>query len=998
MPNRPPSTTSLRSYVILANIVVLCVVTAVVGLQARADRQQVLDEAGAHTLNLANALAEHSRQTLATIDLGLRGVAQAVREAPPGTQQAALLHESLAQRQAVSAATFAFFVLDQDGRLAATSRTPRPDPVDLSEYPEFKVHATQAGNTLYIGPPRKGRIGFAAGRWIVNVTRRIDHPDGRFAGVAAASVSLDQMLSFYDALRLGRDGVVGLYSPEGLLIVRSPFVEDYVGRDFGDHAIFREVMSRKERGLYRSTYSTDGITRLSAFRRVADGSAIVYVGVGQDEVLAPWRDRLMVQAGIGALAVLMFAGASVIALAYITRRQAWERQRSMRLQAIADASTRLVRAPDIDGVLRQAADSARSLIGAHHAVASLTSDEHLRQAGHAVSVSDRYAAQPPVREPGDAAGLHRLVCETNQPVCLTREQVHPHWTNLPTQDPAHPSLRGWQAVPLASQDGHNLGLIQLSDKIDGDFTSDDLHELTQLASIASSAVESLLSRQSREIALAQAHAARERIQTIFESISDAVYALDEQWRFIHLNNEAQRLLRRSREELLGQVVWDAFPETVGTVLHEHYHRARAQRTVASFEFHYPPLDTWFAVRAFPHDGGLTVYFQDVTRKVELDAKLRQSQKMDALGHLTGGVAHDFNNLLTVILGAADAMDEHLPQAPADLARQATLIRQAGERAAALTHRLLAFARKQPLDPRQTNLNELLGDFEALLRRTLGENIDIELVRGSGLWRALVDPNELQNAVLNLAINARDAMPEGGRLTIETANMAVDADYAQAHDIRPGQYVLVAVSDTGHGMSSETAAKAFDPFFTTKGPGHGSGLGLSMVYGFVRQSHGHVKIYSEPGLGTTVKIYLPRTDASVDAEYQRPERGPLRTGGEHVLLVEDDDLVRLITLTSLHKLGYTVTECADGAQAVAHLASETHFDLLLTDVVLAGGLSGKQVAQEAARLRPGMRVLYMSGYTENAIVHHGRLDRGVHLLGKPFRLDELGRKLREVLDS
>jgi PAS domain S-box-containing protein len=703
---------------------------------------------------------------------------------------------------------------------------------------------------------------------------------------------------------------------------------------------------------------TDGVERLSAFRRVDDSAATVYVGLGLDEVLAPWRERLVFQVAIGALAMSVFFGASVLVLNHVARREQWHRQRSQRLRDIAEASARLVRAPTVEALLQQAGEVARRLFGAPAARASLAARE--------------------------SAGISPLSVVSGSQACAEQAGASDPPAGL--------------AVPLVGQDGHPLGRLELADKPDGAFTADDHNELMQLASVAGAALENLLSSREREAAMAQTQAAQARIETILSSISDAVYALDPDWRFVYLNDEAQRLLQRSREDLLGRNVWEAFPEARETVLHTEYQRARTHKVSVSFEFFYPPLETWFSVRAFPHDEGLTVYFQDITQRVETEARLRQAQKMDALGQLTGGVAHDFNNLLTVILGAVDALDEQLAAGPDSMRPHVAMIRQAGERAAALTHRLLSFARKQPLDPRQTQINELLADFEPLLRRTLGEHIDIEFVRGSGLWKALVDPNELQNAILNLAINARDAMPGGGRLTIETANMSVTRDYADIHGIQPGQYVLVAVSDTGPGMPPEVVARAFDPFFTTKPAGQGSGLGLSMVYGFARQSGGHVKIYSEPGHGTTVKLYLPRADAATEADYRRVERAALAPGHEHVLLVEDDDLVRLVAVASLEKLGYRATVCSNGHEAIEQLRHGPHFDLLLTDVVLAGGLSGKEVAAVAAQLRPGLKVLYMSGYTENAIVHHGRLDRGVHLLSKPFRIDELGRKLREVLDG
>src|SRR5690606_7212066 len=286
-----------------------------------------------------------------------------------------------------------------------------------------------------------------------------------------------------------------------------------------------------------------------------------------------------------------------------------------------------------------------------------------------------------------------------------------------------------------------------------------------------------------------------------------------------------------------------------------------------------------------------------------------------------------------------------------------------------------------------------------LRRTLSENIEIEMVRGGGLWTSEVDPGQLESALLNMAINARDAMPEGGRLTIETANAMLDDIYARAHhEVSAGQYVLVSVSDTGAGMTADIAGQAFEPFFTTKQVGKGSGLGLSMVYGFVKQSGGHAKIYSEPGEGTTIKLYFPRALANGEQQYTLPGESAVTGGREHILVVEDDDLVRNHVISLLGGLGYRVTSTASGAEAMAELRRNVPIDLLFTDVIMPGGMNGRQLADAAQGLRPGLKVLFTSGYTENAIVHHGRLDHGVNLLGKPYRRQELAAKVRKVLDE
>eukprot|EP01037_Dinobryon_pediforme_P012730 gene12730-12826_t len=389
---------------------------------------------------------------------------------------------------------------------------------------------------------------------------------------------------------------------------------------------------------------------------------------------------------------------------------------------------------------------------------------------------------------------------------------------------------------------------------------------------------------------------------------------------------------------------------------------------------------------------------DITERLDLDARLRQSQKLEAVGQLTGGVAHDFNNLLTVILGNAEVLSQNLQSDP-QLQQLAEMTVTAAERAAELTKRLIAFARRQALEPKVIDLNRLVAGMDGLIRRTLAEDIDIEIVRAGGLWRALVDPSQLEIAVLNLAINARDAMPDGGRLTFETANVLLDCKYADMHEeVNPGQYVMLSVSDTGTGMEPEVIARAFEPFFTTKDIGKGSGLGLSMVYGFVKQSRGHVKIYSEIGQGTAIKIYVPRADTDVDAVNWQTETIPAPRGAEKILIVEDDLMVREHVSRQLVSLGYEVVSARNGPEALQILNQIHDFDLLFTDVVMPGGLNGRQLAEQVQKIYPNLPVLFTSGYTENAIIHHGRLDRGVHLLSKPYRKQELATKIRLVLDT
>ncbi len=398
--------------------------------------------------------------------------------------------------------------------------------------------------------------------------------------------------------------------------------------------------------------------------------------------------------------------------------------------------------------------------------------------------------------------------------------------------------------------------------------------------------------------------------------------------------------------------------------------------------------------------------QEVQRREATEHALRQSQKMEAVGQLSGGIAHDFNNMLTVILGNIDMAIQRLGSEHERITRPLAAARQASARAAALVQRLLAFSRQHPMEIRSVDINRLVQNMSELLRRTIGEKVRIETVLAGGLWRAAIDPNQLENAIVNLAVNARDAMPDGGRLTIETANAYLDEAYVAAAgtDVAKGQYVMLAVSDTGTGMNRQTMERAFEPFFTTKPTGMGTGLGLSMVYGFAKQSKGHIRIYSELGEGTTIKLYFPRlTDAQgipawPDDSQPEQQNAPRPGGNEKILLVEDDEEVNRFTSDTLREQGYRVLTASDGPSAIAMFDSDPEIALLFTDVVLPGSMNGRQIADTLRGKRASLKVIYATGYTRNAIIHQGRLDPDVELLTKPFSAEAMLRKVRQILDG
>jgi PAS domain S-box-containing protein len=393
--------------------------------------------------------------------------------------------------------------------------------------------------------------------------------------------------------------------------------------------------------------------------------------------------------------------------------------------------------------------------------------------------------------------------------------------------------------------------------------------------------------------------------------------------------------------------------------------------------------------------------RETEERLRLEGTLRQVQKMDVLGQLTGGIAHDFNNMLGVIIGSLEVLQRRLQTDDPRILGPIRSAMQASERSAALTHGLLAFTRQQPLEPKPIDANKLVTSMSSLLNRTLGESIEIETVLAAGLWTTLADPNQLENALLNLAVNARDAMPDGGKLTIETGNTHLDEAYASAHaEVTSGQYVMIAITDTGSGMSVETIEKAFEPFFTTKELGRGTGLGLSQVYGFVKQSAGHIKIYSELGEGTTVKLYLPRPvgNGATIREESGLQALPAHVRTGTILFVEDNDLLLASVAAMLREQGYRVLTAPDAEVALQLLDAAQDVRLLFTDVGLPGGMNGRQLADEARYRRPDLLVLFTTGYTRNAIIHQGRLDPGVEFIGKPFTYAALLARIQRLLEQ
>jgi PAS domain S-box-containing protein len=610
----------------------------------------------------------------------------------------------------------------------------------------------------------------------------------------------------------------------------------------------------------------------------------------------------------------------------------------------------------------------------------------------------------------------------------------------------HLPVRSYLAVPVVSRTGEVLGGLFFGHPQPGVFTERAERIVVALAAQAAVAMDNarLYQTSQREVAarseaeralqtlnqtleqraeeraqelaasLTRLEETERRFRLLVESVTDyAIYMLDPQGYIVNWNPGAERIKGYPREEIIGRhfsLFYMAEDRAAGVPKRALEIATRTGKYEAEgWRVRKDESRFWASVviNAIKDAEGQLLGFAKVTRdltgKRAAEERTRQAQKMEGIGQLTGGVAHDFNNLLTIIIGNLGTLQRNLGSGDVDIAR---LLRSAdnamrgARRAESLTQRLLAFSRQQPLDPKPLDLGRLVTGMSDLLRRTLGEQVTVETVLGGGVWRALADPNQLELTILNLAVNARDAMPKGGKLTLETANVHLDDKYASTQaEVLPGQYVMLAVTDNGCGMTPEVKAKAFDPFFTTKDVGHGTGLGLSQVYGFVKQSRGHVKIYSEVGEGTTIKVYLPRVHAPADFAEDETERSPAPGArNETILVVEDDADVRNYSCETLRELGYSVLEAENGRVALRLLESDLDIQLLFTDIGLPGGMNGRQLSQEARKRRPGLKVLFTTGYARNAIVHEGRLDPGVELITKPFTQAALAAKLRDIIDA
>jgi len=691
------------------------------------------------------------------------------------------------------------------------------------------------------------------------------------------------------------------------------------------------------------------------------------------------------------------------------------RKTNLQLTALIEIGLQLASERDPQRLLENVCHTARDLIGARYvAVGVLGEDAHaLRHffisgmdAERAVGIGSP-AARPGV--------LGKLLAE-RRPVRLQNPGGDPNAVGFP---PAHPSIHSFLAAPIVSPE-HIYGWIYLIDKIGAaEFSDEDERLVVILAAQVGRIYENgKLYREAQRYAIeleqevaerrrteATVRRSEQRYRSLVEAARDAIFTISADGLLTSLNPAFETMTGWASAEWLNQPFARLIHPDDSAAVQNLLQRILQGAAEPLFELRVRTqsgeyVNAECTATRQSQDGetvSMLVIARDISERQRLEAQFRQAQKMEAIGRLAGGVAHDFNNLLTAIGGYATLAGDALP---GDSPGRSDLeeIQKAAQRATSLTHQLLAFARKQIIEPRVFSLNDLILDMDKLLRRLIGEDIDLATRPARDLGLVQADPSQIEQVIMNLAINARDAMPMGGKLTIETGNIELDETYALARaEVQPGSYVLLALSDTGHGMDAQTIAHLFEPFFTTKEPGKGTGLGLATVYGIVKQSDGHISIYSEPGYGATFKIYLPRVGAKVSAAEPRQESGDALRGSETVLLVEDEDAVRVLALRVLRSHGYKVLEARDGDEALR--ISEQHqgpIELLVTDVVMPR-ISGRELAVRLALARPELRVLYVSGYTDNAITHHGVLDPETLFLQKPFTPKVLARKVRAALD-
>jgi len=895
-------------------------------------------------------IEEQTTRTIQAVDQTLQ-LARARLTGPGATSPAndPAMHEAL--RALVASRPFirTLSVLNAAGREIHTSDQ-RVAGVDASDRAYFKLHAEHPDVEFEIGAPLRGRA--AVAKPFIPVSRPWRRANGDFAGVIVASIEPRYFADVWAVDETGDGNTVALFRRDGVMLMRSPYIETVLGKSFADDPLFAKLLPASPSDKYLNTSTVDGRVRLLTYRTFSTYPTLV-IAAGQtlDHVLAAWHRYLAITISGWVAASGALGGLAAWLMREWKRRQEGERKLEtahLVNQRVFETSVDLILVADSQGNIIQVSPSASAILG-------YRPDEMI---GHSA-----------------------------------REFLHA------------PDLEATRNEMRAARRGGTMRSFQCRYE----------HKNGKVIALAWAGVWSESDRQyffiGRDMtegnkAQADLREAKEMFAAIIDASPEAILCLDPHRNVLIWNRAAERIFGYTAAETLNQPYKlvprggeDEYSDLVeramrGERLRDiHVVRTRKDGVKRQVSFSCAPLyGADRKVRA-------VIYaLQDVTERNTIEQQLRQSQKLEAVGQLTGGLAHDFNNLLGVIIGNLDLVIE-----TADPKKQETqFLKSALEgsmRGADLVRRLMLFSRRQPLNPSVFSVNQAIEEFTPLLRRALGESIELQTQLDETASRISTDKHQLENALMNLCVNARDAMPSGGVIRVETANVAVDAASAPLYpDIAPGKYVMVAVTDNGTGITPEDLQKVFEPFFTTKSEGKGTGLGLSMVYGFMRESSGTAKIYSEPGHGTTVRLYFPQTEADITVETETDAAAALPTGDEMVLVVEDRVDVRAVAVAVLERLGYRVLEADTVAAALAVLNSGAKIDLVFSDIVMPGGLSGLDLAQDIRKRGLKMPILLTSGYASPQVLREQAQKLGLPLIGKPYRVADLAARVRAVLDG
>jgi PAS domain S-box-containing protein len=882
-----------------------------------------------------------------------------------------------------------FLLFDLDGRLLGA---PLSDPVERARL--FAGDRTYfqkilGGERFSVGEAVLGR---SSGRWLVTVAVPVNDAEGRLRAVLAAGILIERIHEILRPSDLPSGTVIRVADEQGIVIGRSVDREKWMARDLSQSTLFQKHMLVDE-AVEELTWSDD-IPRMTGSVHLKSVPWLVSVGIPPEHAYAEARERFWW--GVGA-ALLTICGVSFLAWVlsgWIARPL---RQLAMDASALAEGRLRTRFAVSSNGELGRLARAFNAMADTLQLriIDSESAREELRESNEFLAAVIDASPVAIVCVGYDrrvlfwSGAAERIfgytAAETvGQPYKLVPQGGEAEFDALFARALAGEMLRDMEVV-RRRKDGSTVPIR---------FAGAALHDRQGNVRGVAYALEDISARR-------QLDAARSMKERIFETSLDLLLVTDRRGTFSQVSPSSATILGYRPEEMIGRSgIEFIHPDDLDST-REEMRAARKGGRIRDFESRYLHRDgrtialVWTGVWSEPEQSHFFIG-RDMTERRTLEQQLFQAQKMEALGQLTGGLSHDFNNLLGIVIGNLDLLQAEI----AGDAEKSELLNEAIEaalRGADLNKRLLAFARRQPLQPKRLEPNELVLGMMKLFKRAIGEHVEIEFVPGEDVWPITVDPAQLESALTNLAVNARDAMPKGGRLIFATGNGELDADYAAQHaEILPGEYVVIEVTDTGAGMTPDVLRRVFEPFFTTKETGKGTGLGLSMVFGFMKQSGGHIQIYSEPGRGTTVRLYLPRaqqqgSDAGTGSIGQRT----LPQGEEKVLVVEDNDQLRRVLVRQLSDLGYTVQEASNGTRALDVLRSEQRYDLLITDVIMPGGVNGWELASAAADLRPELRVLFTSGFPAVALSEQG-LPEGVLLLSKPYRRQDLAEKVRAAL--